>query len=123
MSVTLWIPALNDGHEGVNFSNGNFCRIMDLVGVPGSDNAADGLCGTWPVEQLPSILDKLEFALASLDAMPALDGGSPDQHYRGTMGCQVIECGLPDGYYRRRLNEIRDLVATGIVKGKEVVWG
>lgn len=116
MSVSIF-PG-NNFDDGINLSNGNFGRVMDLLGLGDVD-----CCGTWGPDELPDVLDKIDFVLQSLTNVPALDAGTPYVEERGYGGCTIIRCGVPDGYFSRRVGELRTIVTKAINAKQEVNWG
>jgi hypothetical protein len=117
MSVSIYTTAPDGIETLMNFSNTNFARIMDLIGLDGVEP-----CGEWAVSELPDVLAKARFARESVAAMPDLDGGLVDEDLSRPGGCQMILCGLPPGYYARRLSELEQILGTALAAGAPVQW-
>ena len=107
-----------DNPLSLNVANGNYIRLMQLLGLDHS-----GYCGTWGDGSLQEVKDKLTFALESLKAMPELDGGTLTEESKGKGGCVWIDCGLPDGYFQMRLTTLLGIVNKAIEVGGVVSFG
>lgn len=113
MSVSFYV----DGEHVMNVANGNFHRICELLGVE-----MDG-GGEMDGAQLEAFGKNVDFVLASLKAMPALDGGKPDVEEVGANGCRIIDCGLPEGYFEERLTQLRSAVEAAQSQHVPLCWG
>jgi hypothetical protein len=98
----------------LNVANSNFVRLMDLLGSPSED-----YCGQWESvgDELSEVLEQIKFVLQSIEAMPTLDGGVPDE----TVG-SVTYCGLHEGYFAERLKQLQAIVEAAIKNNGTVVW-
>jgi len=118
MSVTVHYDAARDLDEDtwLNFSNRNWASVLQLIGLDPE------WTGTWAVTDLPRILARVRFAVQSVEAMPELDGGTESRESRGANGARVIDCGLPEGYYGRRLRDLEALLDAAHERGVAVHW-
>jgi hypothetical protein len=115
-----WQPTFEDNAEygriqtnqnpwELNVANGNFCRIMELLGFPGAE-----YCGTFGDGSLQDLQERVTFALQSLIAVPALDTGRPTEETRTKNGGRWIECGTDDGYFTERLTQLSAIIQAAI---------
>jgi hypothetical protein len=114
MSVTLYVMV--DGRpseQDVHLSNGNFRRLMTLIGV----DVDEDLCGAWPLDELPALREKVHFALTSLLWMPALDSGVLTTSAQQT-GALMLRLGLGEGYFRNRLARLLALIDRALATGQ-----
>jgi hypothetical protein len=111
MSITFSVC----GHENdLNIANGNFQKLCDLLDIAYFD-----WCGSVSGDSLIALRDKIDFVLTGIAAMPELDGGTASYEKAPNW----IECGLPEGYYARRLSELRGLVTAAIANESALMWG
>jgi len=113
MSVSFYV----DGSEQLNVANGNFARLTELLGVEmdwGGEMAGP---------ELAKFREKIAFVLESIQALPELDGGKPDEEDVGARGCRIVYCGLRPGYFTERLTQLRRAVDAAIARGLPLCWG
>jgi hypothetical protein len=100
----------------LNVSNDNFIRLMELLDV--AVDRSRGLCGEFEGPALWDLRVKVVFALDSLRALPALDGGvAPVDVSGGGGGCRVIDMGLSPGYFAHRLTRLLTAIDAALACG------
>jgi hypothetical protein len=102
----------------MNVANGNYCRIMALVGL-----SYEEYCGTWGDGSLQHVKEQLEFTLNGLKVMPELDGGIPSEKFKAEGGCMIIDCGLREGYFTEALTRLLAIVDKAIEVDGTVTFG
>jgi hypothetical protein len=102
----------------MNVANGNYRRIMNLLGLDCGE-----CCGTWGDGSLQHVADALRIALDGLQGVPGLDGGIPSEESRGKGGCLMVDCGVRVGYFGERLGTLLEIVTKAIEVGGVVVFG
>lgn len=116
MSVSIF---LDDGAETeLCVSNRNFMLIMNTIGWPEVD-----YCGIFAGTQLDELIAHIKGALGVLRQYPALDGGIESSSYRGKQSAVVIDCGLPPGYFVRRLTKFLELAERAKRAGSALHFG
>ena len=104
--------------DGMNVSNGNFFRIMTLLGYEDVD-----CCGELRGAALTELLAKVDFVLTSIANMPELDGGTQTIMHQEPGKARMIDCGLPEGYFYQRLSTMECMVAQALSVNGAIVWG
>jgi hypothetical protein len=111
-------PEIQDWNADLNVSNDNFYRIMGLLGYERDElqDESGSTCGSFADEKLADLLQRVVFALESIQAIPALDGGTPmhDEGGPGTGRCRWIDFGMSEGYYACRLQTLRDVALVAL---------
>lgn len=117
MSVTISTPVAEDE---INISNGNFTRIMAVLGYDDDDLEWSG---EFRGAALDDLRGRIAFVLAGIAAMPDLDGGLATIEHPPSGGCRFISCGLRAGYFTERLTALDALAQIALDRGSAVVWG
>lgn len=117
MSVTISTDAAPDE---INISNGNFTRIMAVLGYDDDDLEWSG---EFRGDALRDLRGRIEFVLAGIAAMPDLDGGLATVDHTNPGGCRFISCGLRAGYFTERLTALDALAQIALDRDSAVVWG
>jgi len=112
MSVTIYTGTGSD--SSLNLSNTNFRRLMDLVGI----ELSESLCGEFAGAALEDLRQRTLFALESVRAMPALDGGTPSVEFVGARGARCVEMGLREGYFESRLSALLAEIEVALETGQ-----
>ena len=120
MSVTFSVQADDPDRPGwpcvlawgPNVSNRNAAVIIRSLGYGEQELAASEVDSA-------DLAGRLAIAAVVGGAFP--DHGTPDFAIPGT-GAQMIECGLPAGYFARRYEELAELAAIGVEADEPVVW-
>jgi len=67
--------------------------------------------------------DHVQFALASLIAMPELDAGGAGSVTQGPMGCTLVDCGLRPDYFRDVLTRFLAEIHMALESGQPLHYG
>ena len=110
MSVTFSIIGNPSYEDAPNFSNGNARVVLDLIGVPYSDE----LWGTWEGKELDAVIRGATRALNN----SRVNFERPE-HIEG----RVIDCGTTDECVRVRIREVLDLCFRAKKEGGSVTFG
>ncbi len=102
MSVTFYVQGAPEDTE-LNLANGNFCRLMELIG---REYDPQDLYARLQGTDLEIFRAQVLEGIAMIDQMPALDGGLIDVE----ISSNYIIGGLPPGYYRDRLTRVLRLI-------------
>ncbi len=100
---------VNQNPLELNVANGNYCRLMRLLGL---DHSEPG--GTWGDGSLQHVADTIRIVLDGLQGMPELDGGIPSEVTRGSNGATLVDCGVRAGYFAERLTTLLEIVNKAI---------
>lgn len=129
LSPEGWVPVYEDDPQygkiqinqnplEMNVANGNYVRLMELLGLDYSD-----YCGTWGDGSLQHLQERLGVILEGLKAMPEMDSGVPSTTGKGNGGCKWVDCGLREGYFTERLSKLQELVFKAIEVGGVITFG
>lgn len=110
--------AVNQNPLELNVANGNYVRIMELIGLDSSE-----YCGTWGDGSLQYVADRIRVCLDGLQGIPELDAGIPDRVERSHSGFTVVHCGVSEGYFGERLASLLAIVNKAIEVGGVVTFG
>lgn len=109
---------VNQNPLEMNVANGNFYRLMELLGL-----STEEYCGTWGDGSLQHVREKVTFVLEGIKAIPELDGGKEDVIEKSPSGMTMIHCGVREGYFAERLTKLLEIVDKAIEVGGEVTFG
>jgi hypothetical protein len=115
VSINVWVEG-DPNHETAgdfNVSNDNWMRLLSLIGADDLTLWAGSLCGGG----LADFRCKVVFALETVRRMPELDSGTPSRHIGN-----IVEAGLPEGYYQMRLTALLALVDRALRRGTALLW-
>lgn len=112
MSVSFYVSLGQDAPE-LNVANGNFVRLMEILGYDHPEAV-----GEFTDALLLDLRHRVVFVLDSIKAMPDLDGGVPAQE----ISQSHIVCGIPDGYFERRLKALLALIDQAQASGQPLRW-
>lgn len=108
----------NPNPLSLNIANGNFHRLMTLLGYSDFD-----YCGSFGDGSLQDLKSRIEFIRGGIKAIPDMDGGTPTiEHRSSPYQATMVECGLREGYFDDRLSTLLEIVNVAIKKGGQITY-
>lgn len=106
----------------MNVSNDNALEMLRLCDI--NPYAEDGsLCGEWIGPDLTTVVQRILFVIASVQAMPELDPERPVTIDDQPGKCKVVHVGRRAGYMEDRLAKLLQIVDYAGQRGLSVTYG